>query len=123
MMKFLLKIILIAGLTYLLQLVLPFWIIAVVAFLLNYAIKTNGWSSFFSGFIAIFLLWFIVSTAIESHSGGLLVTKVGNLFGLSNLLLKIVTAIIGALIAGLSGLTARMLFVRGESRRSGNYYS
>jgi len=122
-MKFILKIILIAGLTYILQLVLPFWIIAVVAFILNYAIKTNGWSSFFSGFIAVFLLWFIVVIAIESHSGEVLVSKVSELFGLSNLLLKIVTATIGALVAGLSGLTARMLFVRGGARRSGKYYS
>jgi len=122
-MKFIIKVILIAGLAYILQLILPFWIIAVVAFIINYTIKTNGWTSFFSGFVGVFLLWFIVASAIESHAGDTLVNKVSEIFSLSNLLLKIVTATVGALVAGFAGLTARMLFTRGESRRTGKYYS
>lgn len=122
-MKFIVKVILIAGLCYPLQLILPFWIVAVVAFIINLAIQTNGWSSFFSGFIAISILWFVVASGLDSRNEGMLSAKIAELFSVNSLMLTFITAIIGGLVAGFGGLTARMLFTRKEKVRSSKYYS
>jgi hypothetical protein len=67
--KFLLRVILIAGLAYLGQLYLPFWIAAVAAFLVGFLLSNNppkrrSFSrkktksfSFLAGFLALLLLW------------------------------------------------------------------
>ena len=52
-MKFLLQLILTAALGALLQLVLPSWIIAVVAFVMSMLFARNGFTSFLNGFLAI----------------------------------------------------------------------
>ncbi|MEP2770541.1 hypothetical protein [Nonlabens ulvanivorans] len=121
-MKFVVKLILIIGLCYLLQLVLPFWIVAVAAFLVNLVIKTNGWSSFFSGFFAVAILWFIVASGIDSRTDSILTERIAQLFSLSSFLLTAITAIVGGLVAGMGGLTARMLHTQSKKSKS-KYYS
>lgn len=121
-MKFIIKLISILGLCYLLQLILPFWVVAIVAFLVNLAIKTNGWSSFFSGFFAVGTLWFIVATGIDNRTDSILTEKIADLFSISNLLLTVVTAIIGGLVAGMGGLTAHTLQAKSKKSKS-KYYS
>ncbi|MDX1629578.1 MAG: hypothetical protein R3345_12810 [Fulvivirga sp.] len=123
-MKFIIKIILIAGLSYLLQLLFPFWVVAIVAFIINIAIQTNGWTSFLSGFIGVGLLWFIVASGIDSRSEGILSDQVAELFYVNSFLLKIITGFIGGLVAGFGGLCARMLFKRkSKTPRGPKYYS
>jgi len=124
-MKFVIKAILIAGLCYLTQLILPFWIVAVVAFIINLTIQSSGWSSFFSGFIGVAALWFIVASGIDSRTSSILTEKVAEVFFIDNLLLMCVTALIGGLVTGFGGLSARMLFSRkAKAGRSGSkYYS
>ncbi len=121
-MKFVVKIILIIGLCYLLQLVLPFWIVAVASFLINMVIRTNGWSSFFSGFFAVAILWFIVASGIDNRTDSILTDRVAQLFSLSGFLLIVVSAIVGGLVAGMGGLTARMLHTQPKKSKS-KYYS
>ena len=121
-MKFVIKLILIIVLCYLLQLILPFWVVAIVAFLVNLAIKSNGWSSFFSGFLGVALLWFLVASGIDSRTESILTHRVAELFSLSNFLLTVVTAVIGGLVAGMGGLTASMLQAQSKKSKS-KYYS
>ncbi len=121
-MKFIIKLISILGLCYLLQLILPFWVVAIVAFLVNLAIKTGAWSSFLSGFIAVSLLWFVVATGIDNRTDSILTDKIAALFSVSSFLLTVITALIGGLVAGMGGLTARMLHAQPKKSKS-KYYS
>ena len=107
-MKFIASIILTALLSFCACLFFPWWSIAIVAFLVAALIPQAPLVSFISGFIALFLLWGALSFWISinndhilAHRVSLLIFKVDNPF-----LLIIVTALIGALVAGFAALTA-----------------
>lgn len=123
-MKFIVKLILIAGLCYPLQLILPFWIVAVVALIINLTIRTSGWSSFFSGFLSVAILWYVVAAGIDSRTGSILTEKVAQLFSVPGYALLFITAFIGGLVAGFGGLTGKALAdLRTKSRSGSKYYS
>ena len=110
-MKLLLQIISIAIISALLQLYFPFWITAVVAFVVSALFRTKGISSFLAGFLSIGLLWFIVAYKIDMDTQAILTDKIAQLFSVSNTLLILLTAVIGALIGGFGALSGS-LFIR-----------
>jgi hypothetical protein len=106
-MKFIISILLTILLSFCACLFLPWWSIAIVACIVGVLIPQTPLVSFFTGFIALFLLWgilcFWISTNnnhILAHRVSLLLFKVDNPF-----LLIISSAIIGAFIAGMAALT------------------
>lgn len=111
-MKFLISLALIALLSIAACLYLPWWSIAVVAFIVAAIVPQKPFTSFLSGFTALFLLWGGLSLYISSNNDHLLAHKV------SVLMLKIdspytlvlATALIGALVAGFAALSGS--FVR-----------
>lgn len=107
---------LIALLSFVFQLFLPWWTIALVAFGIAFWKASSGVKAFFSGFLAILALWTIMSAFIHIRTGGVLSDKIASLFFLpSPLLLIVITAIIGGLVGGmaaLSGFFVRQLFVK-----------
>ncbi len=105
-MKFIVSIVLIALLSVAACLYLPWWSIAVVAFLVAVAIPQKPGISFLSGFIALFLLWGLLSWYISSNNDHLLAHKVSLLIlkTESTALLVALTAMIGALVAGCAAL-------------------
>jgi hypothetical protein len=107
-MKFTISIILMILLSFCACLYLPWWTIAVASFLVAALIRQTPLVSFFTGFIALFLLWGVLSFYISTnndhilaHRVSLLIFKVDNPF-----LLIIASALTGALVAGLAALTA-----------------
>lgn len=123
-MKFLLKVVLIAGLSYISALILPWWIVVVCAFLLNTLIGSGALNSFLSGFLGIGLLWMIAAWVIFSGSEGDLVTRLAPQFKANEgVVLVVYTALLGALVGGLGGLSGcyfRRLFTSDKS--STRYY-
>lgn len=111
-MKFFVSIVLIALLSVAACLFLPWWSIAVVAFLVAAIVPQKPIASFLSGFTALFLLWGGLSFFISSSNAHLLTRKVSLLIlqADSPNILIFVTALIGALVAGLAALTGS--FVR-----------
>ena len=111
-MKFLVSIILIALLSLSVCLYLPWWSIAVVAFIVAAAIPQKPGKAFLTGFIALFLLWGALAWFISSNNDHILAHKVSVLILKNDSpgLLVIVTALIGALVAGLASLSGS--FVR-----------
>jgi hypothetical protein len=111
-MKFLVSVMLIALLSMSACLYLPWWSIAIVAFIVAAAIPQKPGRSFLAGFLALFLLWGALAWFISSNNNHVLAHKV------SLLILKMdspgalitVTALIGALVAGLAALSGS--FVR-----------
>ena len=97
---------LIAILSLLLQLFLPWWTVAPVAFGLALWRGRSGWQAFGAGFGAVALVWLLASAFSHFRTGGILTEKVATLLTLpSPLLLLLVTALIGGLVGGMAALT------------------
>ncbi len=107
-MKFPVAIILIILLSFCACLYFPWLSIAIVAFIVSAVIPQTPGASFFSGFIALFLLWGILSFWISSRNNDILAHRVSQLIFKSDnpFLLIIASALIGALVAGFAALTA-----------------
>jgi len=110
-MKSLASILLIAALAYLAGLFLGWWSVALAAFLVALAIPSSPGKAFLNGFIAIFLLWMLVAFFQDVRNDHILANRVSEIFlKMRNpILLGIVSSIIGALVAGLGGLSGSQL--------------
>ncbi|MEZ4691237.1 MAG: hypothetical protein R3A12_14175, partial [Ignavibacteria bacterium] len=101
-MKFILSLILMALLSYAASLYLPWWSIAIVAFLVSVIIPLKPAKAFICGFLSLFLLWGGMSYIISSNNGNILAQKISQLmiFMNSPFLLIILTGLIAGLVAG-----------------------
>ena len=110
-MKFIVSIILIALLSFASCLYFPWWSIAVVAFLVAALIPQSPGISFLTGFLALFLLWGVLSFWISSsnehvlaHKVSLIILKMDNPY-----LLMLTTALIGGIVSGFAAITGSFL--------------
>lgn len=112
MKNFLISIILTATLAGLLQLFLPWWIIAVVAFVVAFAVKQSGGMAFLSGFTGVFLLWVIYAFTLSSANDNILASRVAELLKpLTHgviAMLYVLSGVIGGLIAGFAALSGSL---------------
>ena len=103
-MKKLLKIIVIAALAFALSQFLPFWSVAIAGVLGSMLITTSNVASFFTGFIAIFLLWGITAFMIDVNTQGIMTDRIADLLGFSPPFLILISALIGGITGGLGSL-------------------
>lgn len=110
-MKFILSILLIALLSFAGCLYLPWWSIAISAFVVTAFLHQAPGRAFLSGFIALFLLWLWLAWWISSRNEHILAHKVSVLIVKTDsvALLLILTALIGGLVAGLASLAGSYL--------------
>ena len=106
-MKFIISILLIALLSVAACLYLPWWSIAIVAFIVSALIPQRSGKAFLTGFIALFLLWGGLAWYITTNNNNLLAHKVSMIILTKDnpLLLVVATAAIGAIVAGFAALT------------------
>ena len=111
-MKFFVSIMLIALLSVAACLYLPWWSIAIMAFIVAALIPQKPVMSFFAGFISLLLLWGLFALYLSSNNNHLLAHKLSTLILKVNspVLLIAATAFIGALVAGFGALAGS--FVR-----------
>ena len=106
MMKFIAALILTALSGYASCLFLPWWSIAIAAFVIAFIIKQKpGWA-FVSAFLGLFFLWAVLSYTISSNNAHVLASKI------SLLILKVknvLTGFIGGLVAGMAALSGSLL--------------
>lgn len=100
---------LIAVLSLLLQLFLPWWIIAVVAFGLAFWMAKGSIHAFWTGFAAIFVLWIVTSLFRSIPNEHILANRVGEMLMLPHwkynwIIVLLITGIVGGLAAGFSAL-------------------
>jgi hypothetical protein len=107
MIKYIASIVLTGLLSFVFGLYLPWWSIAIAAFIVSLVIPQKPFYSFLSGFIGLFLLWEILAWWIDSKNDGILSQKIAQILPLggSAVLLILITSLIGALVAGLAALT------------------
>ena len=110
-MKFLLSVLLTAALAFLAGIFLPWWSIALIAFLVALLIPQHIGLGFLSGFLAIFLLWASLALWSDIKNHSLLSQKMATLFPLggSSVLLILVTALAGALVGGFAAMAGSSL--------------
>lgn len=115
-MKFTVALIATALLAFALCLYLPWWGIAIAAFVVAAAIPQRPLRAFTAAFSALFLLWGGLSFWLSSANGHVLAHKVSVvILKMDNpWLLMMATALIGALVAGVSALPGS--FLRQSSR-------
>src|SRR5882762_9726336 len=110
-MKFITSLILTAVVSFAACLFLPWWSIAIAAFVVAVLIPQHPGKAFVTGFVALFFLWAVLSYWISvknehvlAHKISLLILKMDSPY-----ILILATALIGALVAGLAALSGSLL--------------
>ena len=107
-MKFLIQFVAILFAAHLLALFMPWYSIALAAFVMGYILKSN--TNFLAGFSAIATLWIFNAWLIDSSSSSDLAERVAKLLMLKReILLFLVMALIGGLVGGFAALTGSLL--------------
>ena len=116
-MKFFISLILTILLSFAACLFLPWWSIAIAAFVVAALIPQKPFKAFLTGFIALFLLWGGLSFWMSNSNDHILAHKVSQLIlKMDNpILLIFATALIGALVAGFAALAALIALARGRT--------
>lgn len=118
-MKFIIAILLTAALGFIAGKFLPWWSIAIVAFLVALLLQQSLGKGFLSGFLGIFLLWGALALWIDVKNNQLLSQQIAKVLPLggSSILLVLVTALVGALVGGFAGFTGSAVFPSKRARR------
>lgn len=106
-MKFFVSIVLTALLSFAFGIFLPWWSVAIAAFIVAFAIHQQPWKAFVTGFLGVFLLWFFLVLTINSANNGILAGKVAVIMLKvdSPAALMLVSALIGGIVGGFGALT------------------
>jgi hypothetical protein len=90
---------------------MSWWSVAIAAFVVAALIRQTPGKSWLAGFLGVFLLWAIIAWWIDVQNQNILSQKIARLIPLggSTFLLILVTAFIGALVAGFGALTGSYL--------------
>jgi len=94
---------------------LPWWVVAIAAFLAALLIGKTSGQSFWSGFGAVFIVWTALALLKSVPNENILASRVVQLFPLPNnwIWVLLITALIGGLVGGmgaLSGVLVRKVF-------------
>ena len=108
-MKFVNQIIVTAAICLVLQYFLPWWTMAIGAAFVGFYFGNKGPISFFAGFLAVGILWFVMAMTVDSmaHSG--LAQKISQVLPINAF---VMTTLIGALVGGFAALSGSLLKTR-----------
>ena len=106
MSKYIFSILLTALLSFVAGLFLPWWSVAVAAFLVSIMIRQRPAAAFLAGFLGVFLLWEILAWMIDLNNNRILSHKIAEILPLagSSVFLILLSSVIGALVAGFAAL-------------------
>jgi hypothetical protein len=110
-MRFLVSIIFTAVLAFIAGLWLDWWSIALAAFIAAFMVFQSAGRAFAAGFLGVFIFWGALSWWINSENKGILAKKIAAILPLSGnpVLLVLVTALVGALVAGVAATAGNFL--------------
>jgi len=95
---------------YLINLVFPWWAIAITGLILGFQMKPASGKAFGIGFLALFLLWSGQALYVHLANDGILSTRIAEMLGVGSPILVIsITGIIGGLVSGLAVLSGSLL--------------
>jgi len=110
-MKFLAALILTALLSFIAGLYLPWWGIAIAAFVVALIVYQNAGMAFLAAFTGLLLLWSGLACWIDRGNESILSARIGELLGIGNnaFLLILITGAVGGLVAGFSAMSGSFL--------------
>jgi hypothetical protein len=110
-MRVLLAILLIAALSLLAGMFLPWWTIAIVSFLVALLLIRSVGLAFLAGFAGVFLLWTLLASWIDVRNDSILSSKIAQILPLggSSILLVLITGLIGGLVGGFAAMAGTSL--------------
>lgn len=89
---------------------LPWWVVAIAAFLAAFIAGRTSRQSFWSGFGAVFIGWAVLALFKSVPNDHILATRVAAMFHLPHwIFILFVTALIGGLVGGMSALSGVLL--------------
>lgn len=95
---------------YLINLVLPWWGIAITGLALGFQLKPKSGKAFGIGFLALFLLWGGQALYIHCVNDGILSTRIAEMLQVgSPWLVILATGLIGGFVSGLAVLSGSLL--------------
>ena len=102
---------LLAYTAYLFNDILPWWGIVIGSALIGFFIPQKAWQSWLCAFLGVFLCWLLLAWQMDSANKGLLSSKMAAILPLggSALVIKLLTAFIGGLVASFAALTGAYL--------------
>ena len=107
-MKFLIQFVATLFSAHLLALFMPWYSIAIAAFVMGFLLKSN--TNFLAGFAAIATLWVFNALLIDAGSSSDLAERVAKLLTVKyEIVLFVVMAVIGGLVGGFAALTGSLL--------------
>ena len=105
-MKFIYQVIATAVFCFLLQSFLPWWSVAIGAFVSGLLFDNKGYMSFLAGLTGVSLLWLGMAYYIDWSTHSILTEKVNKLLPLNSFLMMTIT---GGLVGGFAGLTGSLV--------------
>jgi hypothetical protein len=121
-MKFLLFTLLSALVVVFLNIVAPYWAVMIALTVLAGIIRPSGWGGFFGGGLGMGLVWLGQTVYISAVTSSTLPDKMGALMGLgSGLNLMLLTAVLGFILGGFSGLLGVMFRNLVQKKRTDVY--
>ena len=90
---------------------LPWWIVAIAAFLSALSIGRTPGRSFLSGFAAVFIVWTVLALFKSIPNDNMLAGRVVQLFPIPHnwVLLLLITAVVGGIIGGMAALSGVLM--------------
>jgi len=110
-MKFLTATLLTAILSFISGLFLPWWGIALAAFLMAAVIHQKAGKAFFAGLLGVFLIWAGLAWWIDMKNNSVLSHKIAGILPLggNSILLILVTGLVGGLVGGFAAMAGSSL--------------
>jgi len=110
-MKFLVAVILTGLLAFISGLFFPWWGIAIAALVTAVMVHQKAGKAFLAGLLGVFLLWGGLAWWMDMANNGILSKKIASILPLggNSLLLVLVTALVGGLVAGFAALSGSYL--------------
>ncbi len=109
-MNLIIKIVLIALISFLAEQVFPWWSVVICAAFVAALIPTKSTNAFLSGFLAIGLLWLMCSITYSLQADFILTERVAKVFGVNSpAVIILATSLIGAIAGGMGALCGNQL--------------
>ena len=97
---------LIAILSFLSQLFLPWWSLAIVSFGCSYFLGKKSVQTFFTGFFACGIVWLVMAIFIHFSKGNLMTNRIAELLSLpSSSILYVASFLIAGIVGGLAAVS------------------
>lgn len=119
-MRFTLQLITIAILALVFELLLPWWSIAIAAFLGGIAF--NSRHNFLAGFLGVGLLWLFFALMMDLTATAPLAERISKVLFINKPLLLLATSLIGGLIGGFAAMAGGALLGRSKRSNDTRYY-